>query len=375
MMVRPWIMTLVLACGLLAGCLVPAMAAEPTADAQQARQQAVAKGIDYLRVVGQAPDGTYTRQVGPGITALATMALLKHGRGVDDPQVAKSLKFLESCVQDDGSITTARARTINYDTCICIACFAMANKDGRYDKIIANADNFLKGAQRDESEDRKPSDADYGGMGYTANSSGGDLSNTHMMLEALEAAGTGSDDPAVQRALIFVSRCQNLETEHNTLPFAAKVNDGGFYYSPVGEGASAAGTAQRGALRSYGSMTYAGLKSMLYAGVKADDPRVKAAMKWLQTNYSVDENPGLGSAGLYYYYHLMAKALDAVGDATFADNSNVEHDWRAELAAALIEKQADNGSWVNENNRWLEGDPNLATAFALLTLAYCQPQE
>ena len=30
-------------------------------------------------------------------------------------------------------------------------------------------------------------------------------------------------------------------------------------------------------LRSYGSMTYAGLKSMIFAGVGPDDPRVKAA--------------------------------------------------------------------------------------------------
>ena len=36
----------------------------------------------------------------------------------------------------------------------------------------------------------------------------------------------------MQRALVFVSRCQNLETEHNTTPFAAKNPDGGFYYTP-----------------------------------------------------------------------------------------------------------------------------------------------
>ena len=62
-------------------------------------------------------------------------------------------------------------------------------------------------------------------------------------------------------------------------------------------------------------MTYAGLKSMIYAGVKKDDPRVKAAYEWVQKHYTLDENPGMGGNGLYYYYHTFAKALDAIGDA------------------------------------------------------------
>ena len=43
-------------------------------------------------------------------------------------------------------------------------------------------------------------------------------------------------------------------------------------------------------------MTYAGLKSMMYAGLGKDDPRVKAAWGWIQKNYTVDENPGLAYA-------------------------------------------------------------------------------
>jgi squalene-hopene/tetraprenyl-beta-curcumene cyclase len=359
--------------GFFASSTTTAFAADTPAGDQIALQQSVSKGIDFLRLKGQSDNGTYSAQMGPGITALATMAVLKHGRGVDDPQVVKALKYLESCVQNDGSISTPKPGTTNYDTSICLACFALANKDGRYKKIIDDADKFLKGAQRDEGEGRTIANADYGGVGYSAKGSGGDLSNTAMMLDALQAAGDGPDDPAVQRALVFVSRCQNRESEFNTLAFAAKINDGGFYYSPVGEGASAAGKGEQGALRSYASMTYAGLKSMLYAGVTADDPRVKAATRWLQTNYSVEENPGLGTAGLYYYYQLMAKALDAVGASTFEDSSNTKHDWRAELSAAIIKRQSADGSWVNDNNRWHEGDPNLATSFALLALAYCRP--
>ena len=319
-----------LTCAILVTALGSAAtrAADPAPADNKAVEQSIARAIDYLRVTGQAEDGSYSKRVGPGITALITTALLELGRTVDDPQVAKSLKFLEGCVQPDGSISMPKPGTVNYDTSICLACFAAANKDGRYNKVIGDAKTFLKGVQRDEGEGRKPSDADYGGVGYTVKTPGGDLSNTHMMLDALQAAGDGPDDPAVKRALIFVSRCQNLESEFNTLPFAAKVNDGGFYYSPVGEGHSAGGKSDEGRSRSYASMTYAGLKSMVYAGVKADDPRVKAAVKWLQSNYSVEENPGLGTAGLYYYYNLMAKALDAYGEPMFEDKDGHKHDWR-----------------------------------------------
>lgn len=64
-------------------------------------------------------------------------------------------------------------------------------------------------------------------------------------------------------------------------------------------------------MRSYGSMSYAGLLSYIYADLKPTDPRVTAVLDWLRDNYTLDENPGLGAQGLYYYYELMTKALTA----------------------------------------------------------------
>jgi squalene-hopene/tetraprenyl-beta-curcumene cyclase len=119
-------------------------------------------------------------------------------------------------------------------------------------------------------------------------------------------------------------------------------------------------------------MTYAGLKSMLYAGVKADDQRVQAALGWLRKHYTFDENPNMGEAGLYYYYHTLAKALDAVGEEKFTDAAGKEHDWKAELTAAIAQRQQADGSWVNATSRWMEGDANLVTAYALLALSYCK---
>ena len=69
-----------------------------------------------------------------------------------------------------------------------------------------------------------------------------------------------------------------------------------------------------------------------------------------------------------------SKALDALGEDSFTDASGTRHAWRSELADALIARQQADGSWVNENPRWMEGDPNLVTSYALLALAPCLPQ-
>lgn len=212
----------------------------------------------------------------------------------------------------------------------------------------------------------------YGGAGYGSHSRP-DLSNTSFLVDALHALGAGADDEAMQKALQFVSRCQNLESDANSSPFAAKINDGGFFYTVANGGESKAGNEPNGGLRSYGSMTYAGLKSMIYAGVDRDDPRVKAAVDFARNHYTLDQNPGVGQQGLFYYYHTLAKALDAYGDDAFVDGSGGKHDWRAELREKLSELQQSDGSWINETVRWMEGDPNLVSGYVLLTLAHCKP--
>jgi squalene-hopene/tetraprenyl-beta-curcumene cyclase len=344
---------------------------KPKGELARDAEAAVQKGIEHLRTQGQTEEGAFTPTIGPGITAIVTAAVLRNGRTVDDPVVAKGLKYLEGFVQPNGGIYDPKSRIQNYETCLGVVCFSEANVKGRYDEILKNADKYLKGLQSDEKDGRKPSDIEYGGVGY-GGAGRPDLSNTHFLMEALQAAGDGPDDEAVKRALVFVSRCQNLETEYNTTAFAAKDPDGGFYYTPAGGGSSPAGKTANGGLRSYGSMSYAGLKSMIFAGLKADDPRVKAAIDWAQKHYTLTENPGLGEAGLYYYYHLFAKALDATGQETITDSDGKVHDWRAELSAELARRQQPDGSWINKDSRWMEGDPNLVTGYALLTLSYCR---
>jgi squalene-hopene/tetraprenyl-beta-curcumene cyclase len=335
-------------------------------------QSTVDRAVEFLRTKAQASDGSYAAASGPGPTAVVTTALLRNGLGADDPMVAKSLKYLEGMRRTNGAICQAGSLYANYETCLAMMCFAAANKDGRYDKLIKAAESYVKGEQWDESKGKDRASFEYGGAGYGRNKRP-DLSNTQFFVEALRSVGDGPDDPAIQKALVFVSRCQNFESEHNTTGFAAKNPDGGFYYTAASGGVSMAEKTPNGGLRSYGSMTYAGLKSMIYAGVGPDDPRVKAAFEWARKHYSVEANPGMGDAGLYYYYHTFAKALDAMKLDAVQDANGAKHDWRSELAAELVKRQRPDGSWINTNARWLEGDPSLVTGYALLTLAYCRP--
>ncbi len=322
----------------------------------------------------QAADGSWTSPEAPGISGLVTFSLLQGGVPANDPVVEKALKHLQSFVQPDGGIYSPKSYHGNYETAICLMVFNAANQDGKYSELIKKAEKYIRKLQWDDSEKTDKSDPKYGGAGYGRNNDRPDLSNTTFFLDALQAAGATKDDPAVQNALIFLSRCQNLESEHNTTPFPAKVNDGGFYYTPAAGGNSQAGNTENGGLRSYASMTYAGLKSMIFAGLTADDKRVKAALEWLTKHYTVEENPGLGQQGVFYYYQIFAKSYSIMNLDYATDADGKQHDWRKELAEQLFLRQQENGGWLNKNDRWYEGDPNLATAYTLMALKYCDPK-
>jgi squalene-hopene/tetraprenyl-beta-curcumene cyclase len=328
------------------------------------------KAIQFLEVT-QAADGSWSSPDAVGITGLVTTSLLMSGKTAADPLVTKGLEFIVSSQQPTGGIHAAVSRFQNYETCIAVLALAEANKDGRYDAVIGKAEQFLRGLQWDEGEGLETTDGRYGGGGYDSKQRP-DMSNTQFLIEALKKAGVADDDPAMVKALIFVSRAQNLESKHNTLPFAGKVNDGGFIYTPAGGGESKAGLTENGGHKSYGSITYAGLKSMVYAGLNKDDPRVKAATDWIHRHYTLEENPNMGQQGLYYYFQTFAKTMSVVGGDEFEDAGGNKHAWRKELTEKLASLQQKNGSWTNPADRWYEGDPNLVTAYSLIALHYCE---
>ncbi len=342
-----------------------------TADPKQ-YEAAVAKAIDFLRVKGQATDGSFSKQVGIGVTALVVTGLLRHGRSPDDPVVANALKFILENVQPTGGIHLQSGRLKTYETCVAVVCLEEANRDHRYDEILKKADKFLKELPFDAAEGHDPSSFYFGGAGYGGQGRP-DLSNTAYLIDALKATGNDADSEAIKNALVFVNRCQNLESGHNDTPFANKINDGGFYYTPIpGRGDDAD---KAGGLRSYGAMSYSGLKSMIFAGVKEDDPRVKAVVKWIGKNYDLKTHPGQGNSGLYYYYHTFAKALDTFGHDTIEDGKGQQHAWRKDLVEELASRQRDDGSFFNQNQQFFEGDANLCTSFALLALSHASPKK
>jgi len=347
------------------------LAIDPTTAPKDAELKALLdKAYDALQAK-QNPDGSFAPKLGgPGITALTAAALIRSGRSAEDPVVAKALKYLEKAVKKDGGVYDKGLA--NYTTCLAIVTFKEANTKGRYDKVIENASKFVRTLQYGDAD---PKDLKFGGTGYDGKSRP-DLSNTQFFLEALVASGAKSDDPAIKKAIAFISRSQNLPSEFNDQEYATKASEddkGGFVYNPLdaGDEKSSKRTAA-GGLRSEGGMTYAGLKSFLYAGVSKEDPRVKAAVLWVKRNYTLENNPGMGKAGLFYYYHTFAKAMAALGQDNFEDAKGVKHPWRLELFQKLKATQNADGSWTNSDRAFLENTPELATAFAVLSLSYCK---
>jgi squalene-hopene/tetraprenyl-beta-curcumene cyclase len=352
--------------GLMTLLAVRAGGAGPDAkELKEVRDRAIA----YL-TKSQSADGSWSSKLaGPGVTAITVAALVRNGVSPSDPVVAKALGFIEKSIQKNGGIYDKGYAT--YVTSVALMALAEVNRDGKYDTVVKNATAFLRKMQYGE-DTTKPDDIKFGGAGYEEGSRP-DMSNTQYFIDALVAAGISKDDPAIKNALKFVSRCQNIKNkEFNDQPFAQNVSEadeGGLVYAPFVRDKDPRVT-PKGGLRSAGAMTYAGLKTFLYAGVKKDDPRVVGALNYLKKHYTLDENPGMGTAGLYYYYHTFAKAMTALGEDEF-EAGGKKHDWRKDLFDALKKRQQEDGSYVNKGERtFAEFDPNLATSFALLSMSY-----
>ena len=346
---------------------------------QQESDRAIARGLEYLGQQQQA-DGSWRKH--PGITGLVTLAFLQAPRGLtpDYEQRANGgLKFILTNVKPDGTIYGGPPMDPypNYSTSICLMALATANRP-EHATAIRNARAYLLHSQFDESKEISKDDPNYGGIGY-GRSQRPDLSNTAFALEALhmseqiqalKASDTEKKEPQLhwEKALAFLARCQNLPSV-NTNASTDAGDAGGFYYAPGStRGPAVTNATGRVSFRSYGSMTYAVFKSLLYAKLKKDDARTQAALGWIRSHWTFKENPGMGEQGHFYYLHAMAKALDAFGEPTITDDKGVAHDWRKEMTEALLTMQRDGSFWVNQSGRWEESDPVLVTAYSVLAL-------
>lgn len=357
----------------------PQLQVEHTRDQRMRARAAelMQRGARYL-LSAQEKDGGWSSQVGPGVSALVLKALIQEPSvGPRHPAVRRGIDFVLKHQRDDGGIYSAEGLYKNYESSVALSMLAVL-EDTRHAPRVAALQKFLKENQWDESEDKSPDDPWYGGAGYGQHQRP-DLSNTQMMVEALEDSGLPKDAPAYQKALIFIQRCQMLG-ETNDQEFAKGSTEGGFIYTCHNGGESKAGTIQvngRTELRCYGSITYAALKSMLYAGLSHDDPRVQATVDWLRRHWTLEYNPNMperqSREGIFYYYHVFGRGLAAWGEPTLKDAAGTEHNWRHELVEQLARLQEPDGSWVNSADRWMEGNPALATAYAMLGLQAAYP--
>jgi squalene-hopene/tetraprenyl-beta-curcumene cyclase len=332
------------------------------------------RGLDFLRAA--APEGNF---MDPGLTGIAAAPFVNRPGGIreeDAEFVDGLLDYILSFQKADGGIYDKGLA--NYTTCAAIMALA-SDDDPKRALAVGKAADFLKTLQTSS-----------GGIGYSDKNPGvADLSNTQFALESLRMAGVKPNDPVVSETLKFLQSVQNRSESNNATyeladgRIVAIQNDGGAFYKP---GESKAGMRElpdgRVELRSYGSMTYALLKCYLLAGLTADDPRVLASVKWIRTHFTLEENPGFQGnenpnaalQGLYYYYFTMAKALDLLGTDVVEDVDGLKHEWRKELSEHLLTLQREDGSWLNEKaERWMEGNPVLATSYALIALSHSAP--
>jgi len=341
-------------------------------------KRAIGKGVKWLNQEQNGSSGHWGEADYPALTALALRATMGHPDELVVAQYSanqmKGFSFLLSKVQSDGGIYGKGLAC--YNTSICMMAL-LQSKNPKYEKIIQTARRFLINQQSDFDQKGVEDNTFDGGVGYGSRWAHSDLSNTHLAMEALFYAKKSLQpkegenlDLDWDAAISFVSKCQNLSATNKEKWVSKHAEDkGGFVYFP---GSSMAGEreGENGsvALRSYGSMSYAGLLSFIYAEMDTSDPRLQAVRKWLEENYDITENPGMGQQGLYYYYHTMAKALSLSGVETVLDKEGKKKDWRKELALELLNKQNPAGYWLNENGRWWERDPILVSSYALLAL-------
>ncbi len=357
-------------------------------------QLMIDKSITYLRAQqDEATGGFVVSPQGPqlpGITALVVNGMIMSSEiDADDPAITHATAFILSFRQPDGGIYDSILA--NYNTSMCLSALAKLQTPEAAG-AIGGAQSFLKGLQWSEDalehaesgvvENTHPF---FGGAGYGRHSRP-DMSNLNLMLQALHDSGLSADDEAFQRAQTFLERCQMLG-ETNDMSYAEGSQQGGFIYatSPEGDqlgvGETKAGTmletlsdgTTASRLRAYGSMTYAGFKSYIYANLDRDDPRVQAAYDWIRSNYTLEENPGVGTDGLYYYFVTFARALDAWGPDSIElldSEQPIFRDWANDLIDKLATLQLEDGSFKSVDDRWMESNTVLITAYALLALQH-----
>jgi squalene-hopene/tetraprenyl-beta-curcumene cyclase len=360
------------------GMLQAAQTAPENLSYKNELQSSIDRGLEWLKKE-QHTNGYWSTETLPALTAMSLMCFKgdpaqKYAKN-DAACLKKGYAFLVGMAKPDGGIY--HTNYVTYNTALGMMALLAANQSG-YDPLILKGRRFLIGLQTDMGEPGKIDTEMDGGIGYGSRYQHSDMGNTLYALEAIYYSrqlamdkGAGEPELNYQAAISFLQNCQNLpEVNHQAWVSEDPKDKGGFVYYPGNSMAGGVTNATTGkvSLRSYGSISYAGMLSYLYANLKKDDQRVKAVQQWLGNNFTLQENPGMGPEGLFFYYHTMTKALSTADVQVLELQGGKKVDWRRELAKRLLDLQKRDGSWANDTNRWMEKDPVLVTAYTILSL-------
>ncbi len=335
---------------------------------------AIDRGLRWLSA-RQREDGAWSNHMFPALTALVVQSYLAADHPDKDKVLPGALAFIASCVQPDGGIYAEvpgrkGGGLSNYNTAICMTALH-ATGDDAYLPIVQDARKCVAGGQHFGGDEYR------GGFGYDKSTGRAytDLLNTYYAAQAMRMtqsvedrrpAGEKRVDIDWEETARYISKLQN--------PPGTGDEAGGFVYNPsdpkAGTTTNAAGKVT---FRSYGSITYAGLLALIYADVSRDDPRVRSAFDWAAKHWSLEENPGMGAQGLFFFFNVLTRSLDAYGQDLVPTEGGRMIDWRIQLARRLVEIQkidpdTGGGYWINDTGRFWENEPVLATAYAILAL-------
>ena len=284
--------------------------------------RAIVKGLAYLRRTQQANGSWRYRQhkYTAGSTALAVFTLVTAGVPPQDRSVQAGVRYI------------AEARFEHtYSTALVAMALAAVEPEAHRRKIVAARDWLIFAMQPG------------GGWGYgRSRGERVDNSNTQYAVLGLRAAQEAGN-PVPKRIWESIDK------------YFRKIQkrDGGWGYRTDS---------------SYGSMTAAGLGSLIICGAQAEreirkcgehayDGDVFSALKWFDRHFSVEHNPGKNHWEYYYLY-----AVERVGVLS-ARRYLGGRDWYREGAYHLLagrHRQRPDGRWGNDA---------VQTSFGLLFLA------
>jgi len=343
----------------------------PAGCARTSRQPALAAASKYLWSQ-QADDGGWHSHTygllrsGQSLTPFVLDALLQVPEGIYQPpstKVERAVSFLRSNTRLDGAMGMMDPDVPdypNYATALSVTALSRARHVG-WESQVQRMVDYLRVQQFTEQNGWAQDHPAYGAWGMGGNrrtppdTGHVDLSMTRYVLQALRAAGLPASDPALERARVFVERCQNFDGKHTN------DGDGGFFFSTTESDTNKAGADGR-RLRSYGTTTADGVLALLALGSSPGDERIVAAQRWMSGHHRDMNVPGfIGEAyerwprGLAFYYSAVSaqafRALKVNAGATVIEG--------------LRRTQRSDGSWANPENLVKEDDPLIATTFAV----------